>query len=66
MLDYINCEEYGAKLRPPITRGRVQTLCRQGRIPGAQRMPGKTGIWLIPRAALDAPDPRKLIHRKNY
>ena len=42
-----------------ISKRRVQTLCEQGRIEGANRM---SGVWLIPTNAQKPNDAR---HKKN-
>ena len=44
-MQYISCEEMGEKLG--LSRRRVQQLCAQGKIPGAEKI-GRD--WLIPAA----------------
>jgi len=56
-MDFLNPTQYGETLTPPISTRRVQTLCQQGRIEGAQKFGGgEKSSWMIPQ---NAPDPRK-------
>lgn len=56
---YISVTDAAAKFN--ISRRRVQTLCEQGRIPGATMV---SGVWLIPEEAHKPVDERR--KRKNF
>ncbi len=51
---FYNASEYAAQLG--ISKRRVEALCAQGRIKGAQKLgAGALAPWMIP---VNAPDPR--------
>ena len=53
----ITCKEFGLKLSPPITGGRVSVFCRTGRIKGAKKLgPFPSSPYMVPA---NSPDPRK-------
>lgn len=52
---YVTAKEFGNRLTPKLGPRTVVYHCQRGRVRGAQRMPGRTGIWIIP---VNAPDPR--------
>ena len=59
----ITCKEFGLKLSPPITGGRVSVLCRtvdkygNSRIKGAKKLgPFPSSPYMVPA---NSPDPRK-------
>lgn len=54
-MKYVTAKEYGNRLTPKLGTRTVVYHCQKGRVKGAQKMPGRTGIWIIP---VNAPDPR--------
>jgi hypothetical protein len=56
MPKFLNCAAFGKKFDPRISKRMVQNYCKQGRVTGAEQMPGKTGQYVIPE---NAPDPRR-------
>lgn len=56
-MNLLDPRSFGESLDPPISTRRVQTLCQQGRVEGAQKLGnGIKSSWAIPA---EAPDPRK-------
>lgn len=55
---YISVSDAAEKFN--ISKRRVQILCEQGRIEGANRM---SGVWLIPT---NAPKPADARRKKSY
>lgn len=60
MVDYISVAEASAKFN--VSERRVQTLCEQGRIPGAKVL---SGVWIIPETSEKPLDARKKSAREN-
>jgi hypothetical protein len=50
---FVSTAEFGTSLDPPVSEQRVRVWCKEGRLPGAQKV-GRDHI--IPA---DCPDPRK-------
>ncbi len=50
--DALTAGEVAAQLR--LSRRQVGYLCRQGVFPGAVKLPGARGPWLVPRPSLGA------------
>lgn len=51
-MNFLNAKQYAGKLE--ISQRRVEILCKEGRIPGAQKIgTGLTSAWIIPASAQD-------------